>query len=126
MTISAKITLNRPIPRVKLMQWIRQLHVSMQHPISLPHTACLARQLSETDIAWEPSKLGMHLYSVRNTFPDFIDATFVLPEDPYSVYFAAQKRYHDLLKAGASGDTDAAIAYCRAELAGEVGHGAMG
>jgi len=46
--------------------------------------------------------------------------------NPYQKWFDDAKFYRELLQKGANGDVESAIAYCKAELAGEIGHGCIG
>jgi hypothetical protein len=46
--------------------------------------------------------------------------------DPWEEHFRLAAEHHELLKRGAAGDVEAAIAYCKLELGNKVSHGAIG
>lgn len=50
----------------------------------------------------------------------------ILWENPWVKHMKEQEEYFALCKRGAAGDVEAAIAYCKLEVAGTVKHGGMG
>ena len=52
--------------------------------------------------------------------------TITTPPNPYTEQIRIWEEQHALLKKAAAGDAEAAIAYCKMELNGEINHGAMG
>ncbi len=57
---------------------------------------------------------------------ELLTVTKVAAPDPWKALFARMEECHNLLERGAAGDAEAAMEYCRRELAGEVPHGPIG
>lgn len=102
---------------------------------SIPEIAIAIRKLRQIPVSEAislayglRSNVGWQLpHGEINTKPHPIFEFLVDPYvDPYQKWFADAKFYRELLQKGASGDVESAIAYCKAELAGEIGHGCIG
>ena len=61
-----------------------------------------------------------------NFWMGWFEFIITLPPNPYLEQAAKWKMQRELLEAGAAGDVEAAIKYCKMELAGEINHSAMG
>ena len=127
-TITLKDT---AVSRVELANWVRHAtpHLITNAKDALAVAACLIKGEK-----WEPEfyMLADNLKQAYGTYikevNPFCNVTIVdVPEDnQYTRHFATQKGYYDLMCKGAAGDAEAAIAYCKLELSGDVSHGAMG
>lgn len=116
------IKLKHSVDRLVLLRWIRNAHTQWRRVIALSKCMELANSLI-AGTEWVPDeRLIGTIYHFRENIPDFIDANFVIPVDPDIEYRQNVARLYSLLEKGAAGDTEAAIAYCKAELAGEVNH----
>jgi hypothetical protein len=83
---------------------------------------CVARAL-QSGQGWEPPYGEVN--DAANSGPCKVALTSWNETDSQVKYFDSQSEYRKLLEAGANGDVESAIAYCKLELEGKIGHSAM-
>jgi hypothetical protein len=84
---------------------------------------CIARCLLSGE-RWSPLSSYFDV-TKANSYPHW-DVTVTNAEsDRYTNYYKEQQGYFALMRKGAEGDAEAAIAYCKLEAEGKVNHGAM-
>lgn len=100
-------------------------NVSRKH-ISVADSLLIARSIRTAPVKFEDDSRywDFKFASDKGLLPTWLIAEFEEPYNEYLVFAKRQKAFYDMLKAG--GDGDAAVAYCKAELAGEISHGVMG
>lgn len=104
---------------VEIAEWVRR---KMGHEFSSRDCLMVARALKNGE-GWEPP-----YYSIKHPQTPG-PCEFVLtpdPENAWEVREHEQDCLWELARKGAEGDAEAAIAFCKAELNGELHHGAYG
>lgn len=109
-----------PVDRVKIAKWILEYSTTVANA---KEAMMIATDLFNGK-TWEQS-----IWSLRNGFdkcPYFdIKNRYEEEANEHKVWFARQNELFELCRKGAEGDAEAAIAYCKAEMTGEVNHGAF-
>lgn len=104
------------------------LFKTMSGQISRFYALQFARRLRTESVQFGTESVFLTLKAARanGLIPSWLVAEFDEPgdENMWEARARRQDAWQKLLKDGAAGNTEAAIAYCKAELAGEIGHGA--
>ena len=95
--------------------------------LSLPDALMIASNIKRLNYRFfKPYFWDFKYASSQGLLPVWLSVDFDEPDNEYQVFAKKRQALYNLLKAGGAGDAEAAIAYCKAELAGEVSHGVMG
>lgn len=109
--------------RISLSRWVR--YVCRDASIA---DALLASDVLRSGGTWSPSYDSFDRFRAKED-SEFAIITITSPFDAMNREYAEQaakmQEYGDLLIRGANGDVEAAIAYCKLELAGEICHAAF-
>lgn len=106
------------VSRKDLVLWLK----TVLRPIPLKELMCMADKLLANAVL-SPS---IDILNKLESLSDVCDIVVTFPPNPYQEYAKLRESQYQLMLKGAAGDAEAAIAYCKMEAAGEVGHGAMG
>lgn len=105
------------ISTIALSAWVR---LKMGTGYSATNCLTVARCLKSGQ-GWEPPYCAMF----EPEAPGPCEFVVTEPVNEYAEYQNKQQALYDLKVRGASGDAEAAIAYCKADLDGKVNHGPM-
>lgn len=81
----------------------------------------VARSLQQTSLTVETGMVRCDLET-----NELVTVVATARENPYTAAYRRMAEGYELLKRGAAGDVEAALLYCKMELAGEIIHGPIG
>jgi hypothetical protein len=119
----ARISVSSYIERPHLIKWIRRIFLKI-NPVSTLNDAVLLSDFLLLGDIWISDQYWFW-NSSKDDLPEFINIELIEPVNESTVFFREQEKYYELLKLGASGNVEAAIAYCKAELEDKISHGAF-
>jgi hypothetical protein len=109
------------ITAAQLAGWVREV---APDEYTLAEALYIARCMIRGE-RWQPP-YGIVAYGLKHLPSQPWSYTITTPPNPYIEQARLWKEQRALLEKAAAGDADAAIAYCKMELNGEINHGAMG
>ena len=108
--------------RVLIASAIRHVckSISMSDSLMIATNIKMGHYRFNTPLFWD-----FKFAAINGLLPVWLLVKFDEPVNEYQVFAKEREALYNLLKAGGAGDAEAAIAYCKAELAGEISHGAF-
>lgn len=98
---------------------IAQMHRCIGYEIKKIDAVNIARNLKDS------KEYDLAFYLERFSDIDMFDIAVTKEENSYDQVCKRWEYFNNLLEKGANGDVEAAIAYCKAELNGEISHAAF-
>lgn len=113
--------LDKSTPAKVILQWLRDIY---KLPLTVYQAIPIINLLKAENGVWSPDLYDLNRKT--NIEGDICDINVVLGDSDFEIFYKKQQEYFKLLELGAAGDAEAAIAYCKAELAHLIAHGPIG